>query len=312
MLPIFYSDLFLEHDTGMYHPENSGRLRAIREALKSARWANFLDWRSPTPVDAQGDRLTQALHAVHPEQYVSAVKYLAEKGGGHIDPDTVVSPRSYDAAMLAASAWLDGVEAVLKTGEPAFVLARPPGHHAMPKIGMGFCIFANAAIAAQYALQQPGVNRVGILDWDVHHGNGTQAIVENNPHIAFCSLHESPQYPGTGAASEQGMYDNVLNFPMSPGSTIKDYQPLFQNRIMPFFQAFQPDLLIVSAGYDANRDDPLAGICLQPPDYGVFTDYCLQITHRVLFGLEGGYDYGALARSVVATIDRCMAVEHWV
>lgn len=306
MLPVFYSDLFLEHNTGKYHPENSGRLRAITAALKAAPWAHQLDWRSPTPPNAQGTRLTDALYAVHPEKYVAAVEFLANHGGGHIDPDTVVSPKTYEAAILAISACLDGVDAVLQTGEPAFVLARPPGHHALADLGMGFCIFANVAIAAHYALQQPGIERVGILDWDVHHGNGTQAIVESNPKIAFCSLHESPQYPGTGAASERGMYNNVLNFPMSRGSALKDYQPLFEEKIVPFFRAFQPDFLIVSAGYDANRDDPLAGICLEPADYGIFADYCLGITRRTLFALEGGYDYNTLSQSVVATIAQCL------
>lgn len=306
MFPIFYSDLFLEHDTGEYHPENAGRLRSILAALRSANWAEQLDWRSPTPPDAQGTRLTDILYTVHPERYVAAVEYLASQGGGRVDPDTLVSPKTYDAAILAISGWLDGVEVVLETGEPAFVLARPPGHHALPKIGMGFCIFANAAIAAHHALKQPGVERVGILDWDVHHGNGTQAIVENHPNIAFCSLHESPQYPGTGRADETGAYQNVLNFPMRAGSTLEDYQPLFEQRIVPFFQEFQPDLLIVSAGYDANRADPLAGICLQPSDYAVFTQNCLKITRKILFGLEGGYDYEALSQSVVATIGCCL------
>jgi acetoin utilization deacetylase AcuC-like enzyme len=201
---------------------------------------------------------------------------------------------------------LDGVDQVLRSGQPAFIAARPPGHHALPERGMGFCIFANAAIAATYALHQPGVQRVAILDWDVHHGNGTQAIVESNPDIAFSSLHEFPQYPGTGAAHERGSYNNVLNCPMPSGSTLTDYLPQFEERIIPFLQQFQPDLLIVSAGYDANQADPLAGISLYPSDYGVLTDRCLQVTRRILFGLEGGYDFTALAQSVAATIEQCL------
>jgi acetoin utilization deacetylase AcuC-like enzyme len=304
--PIFYSDRFLDHDTGAYHPERSGRLTAIVDRLKAQSWADQLEWRSPTPVEQQGDRLQTALRSVHPQRYVEAVRHLATSGGGYIDPDTVASPRSYEVALLAVSAWLDGIDQVLAAGEPAFVVARPPGHHALPAQGMGFCIFANAAIAATYALQQPGVQRVAILDWDVHHGNGTQAIVESNPDIAFCSLHEFPQYPGTGAASECGQFGNVLNLPMQAGSTIADYLPHFEARIIPFLQRFQPDLLIVSAGYDANAADPLADIALQPSDYGIFTDRCLQVTRRILFGLEGGYDFEALGRSVAATIERCL------
>ncbi|NJO43491.1 MAG: histone deacetylase [Cyanobacteria bacterium RU_5_0] len=306
MLPIIYSDKFLDHDTGFYHPERPSRLTAITNALKAAPWANQLEWYLPTPVDAEDPRLIDSLYAIHPSRYVQAVQRLSQMGGGQIDPDTVVSDRSYEVALLAVNAWLDGVDRVLATGNPAFVLARPPGHHALPDRGMGFCIFANAAIAAHHALQQPGIRRVAILDWDVHHGNGTQAIVETNPNIAYCSLHEFPQYPGTGAAYERGKFDNVLNFPMSRGSTLTDYKPLFEQHIIPFFQTLQPDLLIVSAGYDANKADPLADLALKPQDYGIFTDYCLQVTQQILFGLEGGYDLDALAESVAATIERCL------
>lgn len=242
----------------------------------------------------------------HNQNYVEALRQISQQGGGRIDGDTTVSARSYDVALLAVSAWLDGVDYVLKTGHCAFVVARPPGHHAVRERGMGFCLFSNAAIAADYALQQPGVERVAILDWDVHHGNGTQSLVEDNPQIAYCSLHQFPAYPGTGRADEQGMHHNVLNLPMSPGSTFPDYRTQFEDKVMPFLQGFAPDLLIVSAGYDANQADPLASVSLQPQDFGVFTQYCLSITPKLLFGLEGGYDYQALGRSVLATIATCL------
>jgi acetoin utilization deacetylase AcuC-like enzyme len=306
MVAIFYSDEFLEHQTGAFHPEKPGRLTAIRDALKAAPWADRIEWRSPTPAATRGTDLHTAIEAAHSRQYIEAVKDLADKGGGRIDPDTIVSPRSYDVALLAVSAWLDGVDRVLETGEPAFVLARPPGHHAMPGHGMGFCIFSNAAIAALYALHQPGIERVAILDWDVHHGNGTQAIVERNPQIAYCSLHEFPHYPGTGEASETGDHHNVLNLPMQAGSSLTDYQPAFEQKVMPFLRNFNPDLLIVSAGYDATKDDPLAQISLNPSDYGVFTKLCLQLTRRIVFGLEGGYHFSALAQSAVATVEQCL------
>jgi len=304
MLPVIYSDQFLSHDTGPYHPESPQRLKAIVQALKAASWADQLEWRLPTPID-QRDLVTQLLQ-VHDSRYIKALQHLANRGGGYIDSDTPISAQSYDVALLAVSAWLDGVDQVLATNNPAFVLARPPGHHALAEIGMGFCLFSNAAIAAHYALQQPHVKRVAILDWDVHHGNGTQAIVESHPQIAYCSIHQGNFYPGTGAAGEQGTYGNVLNLPMAAGSTCADYEPLFQSQVIPFLSQFRPDLLIVSAGYDANRDDPLAAIALQPEDYGLFTDYCLQLTHRIVFGLEGGYDLPSLAQSVQATLEHCL------
>lgn len=304
MLPIYYSDEFLQHDPGLQHPECPGRLTAIVSALKATDWQDRLEWRSPTPVD-QRDVMSW-LEQVHSRKYIEGLRHLANRGGGYIDGDTVVSPRSYEVALLAVSAWMDGVDAVLQSHNPAFVLARPPGHHAVREIGMGFCLFSNAAIAAHYALQQPDIERVAILDWDVHHGNGTQAIVESHPHIAYCSLHQSPCYPGTGSSQETGMHRNVLNVPMSPGSTLTDYQPAFEQQVMPFLKQFQPDLLIVSAGYDANHDDPLASISLSPQDYGLFTEYCLQLTRRIVFGLEGGYDFEALSQSVVATVGQCL------
>jgi acetoin utilization deacetylase AcuC-like enzyme len=312
MLPIIYDDTFKLHDTGFYHPENAGRLDAIVNALRAAPWANQLDWRSPTCPDTDRSRIMDAMLQVHPPEYIDAVRQLANRGGGHIDPDTVVSPRSYEVAVLAVSAWLDGVTMVLEGGHPAFVLCRPPGHHALAQRGMGFCIFSNAAIAAIYALQQPTVRRVAILDWDVHHGNGTQAIVENHPDIAYCSLHQSPFYPGTGAAHERGQHNNILNIPMPAGSIVDDYRPRLEQDVVPFLRAFSPDLLIVSAGYDANQADPLASVSLKPEDYGVLTQACLDISHRVVFGLEGGYDYDSLSQSVMATIEVCLSLVNCV
>ncbi|MBH8573481.1 histone deacetylase [Nostocaceae cyanobacterium CENA369] len=305
MLPVIYSDEFLDHKTGNYHPENPERLKAIVNALKKATFAEKIAWRSPTPTPEKPSLMSLLVQA-HTPNYIKKLWQIASSGGGYLDGDTPVSPRSYDVALLAVSAWLDGVDAVLATANPAFVLARPPGHHAESDAGMGFCLFSNAAIAAFYALEQAGINRVAILDWDVHHGNGTQAIVETNPQIAYCSLHQYPCYPGTGKATECGFHNNVLNLPVPPGSDISVYQPLWENKVVPFLANFQPDLLIVSAGYDANADDPLASINLQPQDYALFTDYCLGITRKIIFGLEGGYDFSTLSQSVLATIERCL------
>jgi acetoin utilization deacetylase AcuC-like enzyme len=303
MFPIIYTDDFLLHQTGAFHPEKPERLTAIKSALQQAPWADQIDWRSPTPINDRSP--LPWLAKIHPTKYIQTIQQTSERGGGRLDADTPISAETYDVALLAVNAWIDGVDLVMASGEPAFVLARPPGHHAEPNGGMGFCIFNNAAIAATYALAH-GAQRVAILDWDVHHGNGTQTVVESSPHLAYCSLHESPQYPGTGKASETGVYNNILNIPMSAGSSIDQYQPLFAEKVIPFLSNFQPDLLIVSAGYDANQDDPLASILLQPADFGIFTDYCLPLTRKIVFGLEGGYDFDSLGKSVVATIDRCL------
>ncbi|MFM7408247.1 MAG: histone deacetylase [Cuspidothrix sp.] len=306
MFPIIYSPEFLDHDTGLYHPEKPARLTAIVNALQTASFAEQISWQTPTPVTSK-PYLISAIEKIHTKTYINRVKEIAAAGGGHLDGDTPISPRSYDVALLAVSAWLDGIDTILHTSDPAFVLARPPGHHALSITGMGFCLFSNAAIAAFYALQQPGIKRVAIIDWDVHHGNGTEAIVETYPEIAYCSLHQYPAYPGTGKASYQGSHHNVLNLPVPPYSDITVYQPLWEQKVLPFLTNFQPDLLIVSAGYDANANDPLAGVNLQPEDFGLFTEYCLGITRKILFGLEGGYDLPSLSESVIATIKPCLS-----
>ena len=266
-------------------------------------WHDKIDWQLPSPV---GEQVMSWVEQTHSAEHIQRIKQVAEKGGGYLDGDTRISARSYEVALLAVSAWLDGVDRVL-AGQTAFVLARPPGHHATKDTAMGFCLFSNAAIAANYALSKPNIKRVGILDWDVHHGNGTEAIVWDNPQIAYCSLHQHPCYPGTGDSSGvTGSHQNILNLPLNAGGTIEEYQQIFEARVIPFFEAWQADLLIVSAGYDANRADPLAGMALQPEDYGWLTKCVLKITDFPLLGLEGGYDLDALARSVVATLRVCL------
>ena len=302
MIPVIYSEKFLQHNTGFGHPESAARLTAIVEALKKVPWQKELEWRSPNDSPA----ILSQIKKIHTLDHLQRVQQIAATGGGYLDSDTVVSPASYEVALLAVNAWLDGVDLVLERSHPAFVLARPPGHHALKDRGMGFCLFSNAAIAAHYALEQPKVNRVAILDWDVHHGNGTEAIVEDNPQIIYCSLHQSPCYPGTGHSNHRGKHHNILNLPLNPGSTIQDYEPLFINQVIPFLQDFQSDIIIVSAGYDANYQDPLASISLQPDDYGLLTKHLLKISSKLLFGLEGGYHLEALAQSVVATLASCL------
>ncbi len=305
-ISVIYSPEFLEHDTGYGHPEKATRLTAIASALKAVEWHEQIEWHLPTPSQERG--VLSYIQKVHIPEHIERIKRVADKGGGYLDSDTPISARSYEVALLAVSAWLDGVDRVLTYRQPTFVLSRPPGHHATRDMAMGFCLFSNAAIAAEYALTKPEIKRVGILDWDVHHGNGTEAIVEDNPQIVYCSLHQYPCYPGTGSnKSQSGKYNNILNLPMAAGSQIADYQLAFEQEVLPFFQDVSPDILIVSAGYDANRDDPLAGISLQPQDYNLLTNYILQITKYPLFGLEGGYALEALAKSVVATLSMCLS-----
>ncbi|MCW6038468.1 histone deacetylase [Spirulina subsalsa FACHB-351] len=307
MFPIIYSDRFLDHDTGSFHPERPARLTAIVNALKAASFAHQLTWHYPTPL-TERNVLPWVLQ-VHTPDYLEEVQAIARRrGGGILDPDTPVSQGSYDIALLAVSGWLDGVDQVLANNRPAFVAARPPGHHAEPQRGMGFCLFSNAAIAAHYALEQPDIQRVAIFDWDVHHGNGTQCATETDPQMAYCSLHQSPFYPGTGQAYERGMYKNVLNIPLRAGSTVREYESVIKGQVIPFLQHFQPDLILVSAGYDANADDPLAGMKLYPEDYGQFTRLLLPLTPRLLFGLEGGYDLDSLGQSVVETVSACLSL----
>ena len=302
--PVFYSDLFLTHDTGVGHPENATRLATTVDYLKKSQkdtdWAKQISWQEPSSRSVLLD-----VHRVHDAEYVEAIKSFTQRGGGRLDADTAASSNSYEVALKAVAAWLDGVDMVRERRSPAFALVRPPGHHAERATPMGFCLLSNAAIAAHYALSL-GVERVAILDWDVHHGNGTQALTEESPNIAYCSFHQSPAYPGTGAATERGFHQNVLNLPVPPGSVLSDYQALWEAKAKDFLSDFlrvgESSLLIVSAGYDANQADPLASVNLQPEDYGWFTRQCMELTPAVLFGLEGGYDFAALSESVAATI----------
>jgi acetoin utilization deacetylase AcuC-like enzyme len=309
--PIIYSDIFLDHDTGTYHPEKAGRLTAIVNALKKSAIASQLTWLEPNSIQSRQQSdfdIFQEIRRFHTQEYIDFLQALTNQGGGYIDGDTIASRQTYDVALLAVSAWLDGVDVVLNSGRPAFVLARPPGHHARAHSGMGFCIFGNAAITALSACDRLNLDRVAILDWDVHHGNGTQEAIWDRHDIAYVSTHQSPFYPMTGQKHEIGEHDNILNIPMRAGSSITDYLPIFKNQIIPFLNNFNPDLLIISAGFDANADDPLASILLKPEDFRVLTKLCLEITPKILFGLEGGYDFDSLSQSVVAVIGQCLQI----
>lgn len=236
---------------------------------------------------------------IHNPQHIDHVKQICASGGGYLDPDTPVCPDSYNIALKSAGAWLDGVDKC-ESGHSSFVLSRPPGHHSEVDRAMGFCLFSNAALAAVYALKQNGITRVAIFDWDVHHGNGTQHIVQSNPNIAYVSIHQFPFYPGTGSQMEKGDHNNVLNIPIPSGYDSTQYRKKFDSEVLPYLQKFTPDLIIISAGFDAHTKDPLAGINLEAEDFAYMTQCCKNILPNLLLGLEGGYDLEALGECCVA------------
>ena len=292
---ILYHSDFFHHDTGDGHPERPDRLQACVSALESCEFSNQLNWKIPRPI------LENELEWAHTKEHIKNIKSICDLGGGYIDPDTVVCPESYNIALKSAGAWLDAVDEIIN-GNSAFVLSRPPGHHAESNRAMGFCLFSNAALAAIYALKQDGINKVGIFDWDVHHGNGTQNIVQSNLEIVYVSIHQFPFYPGTGSQLEKGDYNNVLNIPIPANLDSKQYLRKFDEDVFPFLQNFNPDILIISAGFDAHHKDPLANINLEAEDYAYMTRQCLKINQNLLLGLEGGYDLQALRDCCVSVV----------
>ena len=291
-----------DHDTGA-HPERAERLRAIETALEGEGWLGL------EPVEAPAASRTQ-LERVHSGAHVDAIDELCRRGGGMIDLDTVASPGSFRAALHAAGGAAHAVDQLLASGNgPAFCGLRPPGHHAERERAMGFCLFNNAAVAAAHALEEHGAERVFVLDWDVHHGNGTAAIFDATDSVLYASIHQSPLYPGTGDAADRGSGAGegyTLNLPVPPGSGGEEFIGLVRERVVPALLDYAPRLVIVSAGYDAHREDPLAGCTLDDADYGAMAREVRaaadQVGAPVLVCLEGGYELDALARSVRETI----------
>jgi acetoin utilization deacetylase AcuC-like enzyme len=293
----------LEHDTGPGHPERAARLRAVTAALAAPEFESLIREEAPAATRAQ-------LGRVHPAAYIDRVLNTrpAPDKLVHLDPDTVMSAGSAEAALRGAGGAIAAVDAV-QSGRvrAAFVATRPPGHHAEPDRSMGFCLFSNAAIAAHHARAAWGRQRVAVLDFDVHHGNGTQAVAWDDADFFFGSSHQYPFYPGTGASSETGVAGQIVNAPLAAFSGRAAFEAAWTGRILPALDAFAPDCIIVSAGFDAHRDDPLAQLELEAADFAWITRAIMAAADRHTEGrivslLEGGYDLDALAASTAAHV----------
>ena len=296
-----FSELCLEHDPGPRHPENPDRLRAIREHLRGDETVEYV---SPDPA-SESDVV-----AVHSERYVDELKAFIESGGGNWDPDTAATETTWDAALASAGIAIWAAEEALGGAsghEMPFSLGRPPGHHATPDDAMGFCFFNNAGIAAQYALDSLGADRVAIIDWDVHHGNGTQDIFYDRGDVFYASIHEDGLYPGTGDIDETGAGDGTgttLNVPLPAGSGDPEYDATMTELVGPMIETFDPDLIIVSAGFDAHRHDPISRMHVTKDGFTRLTERVRSVTRAtdaaLSFVLEGGYGLDTLAEGVNA------------
>lgn len=296
----------LQHDPGPHHPECPDRLRAVLRALETEEFSGLLRDEAP---QATVEQLTR----VHPARYVEAILGIRPEPDDSValDADTVMNWASAEAALRAAGAAVAGVDAVCR-GEVrhVFCATRPPGHHAEPARAMGFCFFANAAVAARHAQAAHCLRRVAVVDFDVHHGNGTQACVEADPTLFFASSHQSPCYPGTGAPEERGV-GNVFNATLPPGADGAAFRAVWRDGLLPALAAFGPELVIISAGFDAHARDPLAQLRLREADFAWLTTEICHVAERHCGGrlvslLEGGYDLDALASSVAAHVRALM------
>jgi len=296
----------LEHDTGIGHPEQPARLRAIQDALSGDAFNGLKREEAPRATLAVIERL-------HPASYVEAIRAaMPERNHKWLDPDTVVSPGSWEAGLRGVGAAIRAVDQVMAgAAENAFCAVRPPGHHAEPSRAMGFCFFNTVAIAALHARAAHGAERVAVIDFDVHHGNGTQAAFETDKNLFYGSTHQMPLFPGTGDLSETGV-GNIFNAPLRPGDDGEKFRDAFRSRILPALNDFSPDFILVSAGFDAHRMDPLAQLRLEEEDFAWVTDKLLEEAAKHTGGklvstLEGGYDLGALGRSTAVHVQALMA-----
>lgn len=305
---IVYDSRYRNHETGN-HPENPTRLTAIFDHLEKTGILDDL-----TRIEVYSAPL-EFIEFNHQKEYIESVKQISERGGGMLDMDTIVSAQTYETALLAVGGVLSAIDSVMKGPiKNALCLVRPPGHHAMPNRGMGFCIFNNVAIGAFYIQKKYNLGKVAIIDWDVHHGNGTQESFYEDPTVYYFSIHQYPHYPGTGTADEVGLNAGkgfTLNCPMGSGVGITEYREVFENRFLPEIRKFNPDFILISSGFDAHTDDPLATINLQTEDYRLLTELvtsCAQdiCEGRIVSLLEGGYDLNALRLSTFEHLSALM------
>lgn len=308
---LVYDSRCLDHDMGAWHPESPTRLRAIMQRLEQSGTATRLT--RIEPREAEDEWIAQ----IHEPSYLAMLKaHAPTTGRTPLDSDTSMSPGSLTAAYLAAGGALAAVDAIMaKAVDHVFCAVRPPGHHAEAGRAMGFCFFNNVAIAARYVQKKYGLTRVLIVDWDVHHGNGTQHSFEEDASVLFFSTHQFPHYPGTGRATERGRGAGegfTINVPMAAGEGDEEYRAVFQKSLVPAADAFKPEFVIVSAGFDAHRDDPLAGMGLTEEGYADLTGIVAGIAKRhasgrILSSLEGGYNLTALSASVDRHIQALLA-----
>ncbi len=292
MTVIIYDDIYLKHDTGPDHPENSARIINTIEHLRSANCWQKLDIKKPRAA-------TEAeVSAIHSTSQIEQIAEIARSGGGYLDPDTYVSSDSYEAALNAAGAPLTAIDLIMdKKVYNAFCLVRPPGHHATPEKGMGFCLFNNVAIAAKYIQSRYSLDRIVIIDWDVHHGNGTQDAFYDDPSVMYFSMHRYPFYPGTGAEEETGKDSGsgfTINIPLSYNTEPQEYLKFFEDILEKRIKPFNPQFILISSGFDAYRLDPISGLSLEASDYNKLTKLTQNIAKdccdgRIVSCLEGGY-----------------------